>query len=626
MRKFVVMALFAAAVLGAFVLWRIMATPDIPTPPHVAAQATERIIAQGRLIGFADESNTYAWLGIPYAQPPVGELRWRAPRPPRPWQGTREALQFGAACPQLGSVSNGAPREAHGTVIGAEDCLTLNVWAPRVALLPPFKQRLPVMVWVHGGGNVNGSSAMYPFVRNLADPYRLIVVSVNYRLGLLGWFHHPSLYDADTGAEDRSGNYGLLDIIQALHWVQENIAAFGGDPDRVTVVGESGGGFDVYSLLAAPAARGLFHGAIAQSGGLGRSTLEYAENYRDDPVPGHERSAREVVNQLLMLDGRAGDRQQAKTIQNGMDTAALRAYLRDKTPAQLLAAITEDGDKTIMVPDLFGDGEVLPKEDLLTLFREGRYTPVPFIAGSNHDETKPFNLFNPEFSGLRFGVLPYVRDQAQFDRISAYGAKQWKLFAVDQPLAAMSAHGPVFGYRFDWDDLLNLLVLDMGKLIGAGHAQEINFVFNAMQPPQMIGTFYGNASLPARTALARAMSSYWAEFAYSGRPGRGRDGYLPEWGAWQSGAGSFIVFDSLADGGIRMSDEVLTEQALRRQLQDDRASGLIDSDRQLCRWFAELFINTTIPGVRASESDYADFAGGVCKAYPAAEFPGMRTL
>lgn len=624
-------AVLLLAVLGAVALWFAETRPERAQPRSLADADTLRHIRQGALIGFADDANTYAWLGIPYAQAPLGDLRWRAPRPAQPWRGTREALAFGAACPQTAAVGNGSAKKDYGRAIGAEDCLFLNVWTPRFASaeIPTGDRRLPVMVWIHGGGNVNGSSAMYPFVRNLADDYKLVMVSINYRLGLLGWFRHPALYGEDSSAEDRSGNYGTLDIVQALRWVRENIAAFGGDPERVTVFGESSGGFNVYSLLVSPRAKGLFQGAISQSGGLGRTPPPYAENYSDDPVPGHERSAREVVNRLLIQDRKAADRAQAKALQNGMDPAVLRAFLRSRSPAQLLAALTEDVSKTILPPALFGDGAVLPAQDSITLFRDAsRYNAVPLIAGSNRDETKPFNLMNPEFGGLRFGLIPYVKDQDVFDRVSAYGSQQWKLFAVDEPLTVMreSQGAQVYGYRFDWDELPDLLVMDMSRLLGAAHAAEINFVFNAMQPPQMIGTFYTRRGQRERSQLARAMSSYWAEFAYTGKPGRGRGGDLPEWKAWDNGAEKFMLFDSPAGGGIRMSAASLTAPGLAQRLLDDRAKGAIASDEQLCRWYAELFVNSIIPAVKADPRDYAEFDSGACRKYPAAGFPGLSRL
>jgi para-nitrobenzyl esterase len=628
MRKIIIGVVFVIALVVIAALLLRPAAPIKPQPA-VADPATQRTLAQGTLIGFADANNTYAWLGIPYAQAPVGELRWRAPRPPQAWQGTREALAFGPACTQLASMANGAPKEQYGALLGAEDCLQLNVWTPRFGAVPRGDQRLPVMVWVHGGGNVNGYSGMYPFARNLADQYGLVMVSINYRLGLQGWFYHPALYDDSSSAEDRSGNYGTLDIIQALHWVRDNIEVFGGDPGRVTVFGESAGGYDVYTLLVSPLAKGLFQGAIAQSGGLRSIPLARVQNYSDDAAPGHELSSREVINQLLLADGKAGTRAQAKVVQDGMEPAALRAYLYGKSAAQLQAAITEDVTRTIIPPNPIRDGVVMPAQAPTELLADAtRYNAVPFITGTNRDEMKIFNLMKPEFGGLWFGKIPHVKDTATFNRTSAYSSDYWKAAAVDEPLTEMSAtQGPtVYGYRFDWDEWPTFPLLDFGAMFGAAHAAEVNFVFDAMEGPHMIGAPYAEKNLDSRKQLAHAMSSYWAEFAYTGKPGRGRRGDLPEWGSWNNAGLKFMVFDTEAGGGIRMSDAAMTTAALKQRLLDDRAGGAIANQEQLCRWYAELFINSIVRSVKVDREEYESFGGAGCKDYPPERFTGLRAL
>jgi para-nitrobenzyl esterase len=200
---------------------------------------TWRRIAAGELIGSRERDGTHAWRGIRFAAAPVGHLRWRAPQPAAPWSGVVEALAHGAMAPQYAGLLAPVPVRLHGTVIGDEDCLTLNIFAPGEGTAV---RRHPVMVWIHGGANAVGTSAIYDVARNYAAHDGIVVVTVNYRLGVLGWFRHPTLMEADQATpEDRSGNFGTLDLIAALRWVRENIAAFGGDPGCVTIFGESAG-------------------------------------------------------------------------------------------------------------------------------------------------------------------------------------------------------------------------------------------------------------------------------------------------------------------------------------------------------------------------------------------------
>ncbi|MEN8161810.1 MAG: carboxylesterase family protein, partial [Myxococcota bacterium] len=249
-------------------LWGCASEPPVAVP--TGDPATLRQPPAGDVVGSAGHHGGHAWLGIPYAEPPLGALRWRAPQPLLPWTGTREALASGASCPQFANGLGGDTSAEPGTLIGSEDCLTLNVYAPVLAG-PPAEAHLPVMVWIHGGGNTIGTASFYDGSR-LASEQAVVVVTINYRLGALGWLRHAALREG-ADALDASGNLGTLDQIQALRWVQNNVAAFGGDPGNVTIFGESAGGQNVLVLLTAPAAADLFHRAIAQSGGAWHSTI-----------------------------------------------------------------------------------------------------------------------------------------------------------------------------------------------------------------------------------------------------------------------------------------------------------------------------------------------------------------
>ena len=367
-----------------------------------ADQATLRATRLGEVIGFIDENQSHTWMGIPYARPPLGRLRWRAPLPPEPWEGTLEALQAGNFCKQFGSQMESRPPKEWGEPIGSEDCLHLNIFAPAFSPenIPQGDARLPVMVYVHGGGNMVGYANQYKYSgTHLARTHEVIVVSFNYRLGPFGWFSHPAL-NKDDSAEDRSGNYGNLDTIRALQWVQNNISAFGGNPANVTVFGESAGGMNTFVLLASPLAKGLFHKAIVQSGITTKTTpLSRAQNYVSDEASGDKNSSREVVNSFLVADDLAVDRQAASAYQDGMSSAEISAYLRGKSADDLLSIYDFSGALGLpSVPQLLADGTVIPSRELIQVFSNSAdYNAVPTILGSTRDEFKMIAAMDDKF-------------------------------------------------------------------------------------------------------------------------------------------------------------------------------------------------------------------------------------
>ncbi|MCP4683497.1 MAG: carboxylesterase family protein, partial [Desulfobacterales bacterium] len=245
---------------------------------------TERITTTGKIVGFKEDNNSHAWYGIPFAKAPIGELRWKAPIPANKWEDTRKAVEFGPICTQFADMGaqGRASKKEYGNPVGSEDCLFLNIWAPAFSpdSIPQGNDRLPVMVWIHGGGNSIGHGSSNNG-KILAEKYNLVLVTLNYRLGPFGWFTHPAIREEGTTPEDQSGSYGTLDIIRALTWVQENIENFGGNPENVTIFGESAGGRNSLSMILAPKAKGLFHKAIIQSGSLGAKSIASAENYKD---------------------------------------------------------------------------------------------------------------------------------------------------------------------------------------------------------------------------------------------------------------------------------------------------------------------------------------------------------
>jgi para-nitrobenzyl esterase len=579
-------------------------TSDPRPGPERADPATERQITQGRLIGFDAGSGAHGWLGIPYAAPPVDDLRWRAPRPALSWGGLREALVAGPPCPQLGGPLSDVPLSDYGDVIGEEDCLTLNVWAPAKAAGDEAGQDTPypVMVWIHGGGNTIGYGADYDG-RFLAATENVVVVTINYRLGVLGWFNHPAILESAATPEDASGNFGTLDTIAALVWVRDNIASFGGDPERVTVFGESAGGVNVFGLMASPLAEGLFHRAISQSGLARASTVHSARAFRSEG--GHPASAGEVVSRWLVEQGRAPERVAADEMQRAMSADQLRAFLADLDAADMIGGFSAPGGM-YRAPALLLDGHVLPERSLLeTLADRDAGSTVPLIAGSNRDEARLFMALDDRWVERRLGVLLRIRDPATHEAVAGILSDHWRLLGVDQPLDALSAANPdiVYGYRFDWDEGGTAAIADLPSLLGAAHGFELPFVFGDFDDLWGIPLLFTDENEPGRRALSRDIMAYWGAFARSGSPTGNAEKALPEWPTWSDEHGSagsnsssversgrVLVLDTDAGGGIRPLDQ-------RVDLDDLHARFLAVApgvdERLACGLYAYLFWETS---------------------------------
>ena len=570
-----------------------------------------RLIAQGAVIGFTERRGLHAWLGIPYAEAPVGKLRWRAPRPARSWAGTRTALQFGPKPMQVAGLAGDFPRRLHGQPAGSEDCLYLNIWAPRAApaAIPHGAARLPVMVWIYGGGNAAGAANVSLYdPAYLATRHRAVIVSFNYRLGVFGWFVHPDLFGDDATEEDRSGNFGTLDVVAALRWVRANIAAFGGDPGNVTVFGESAGGINVMSLLLCPQARGLFHRAIAQSSIIAPYTVGEAANYVDDMEPGHRNSSREIVNKLLLRDGRAAGRDDAKALQGRMRPEELRDYLYGKSPGDLLSVVGEVFLGMYMNPRPIADGSVLPLTPWHEAFADAsRCSGEPLILGTNRDEFRVFMAADTvDYIDRRAGGIPRIRDPERYAREGRYQSDLWKASSVDEIAQRMSTTPgrAVFAYRFDWDDWPTLPGLDLKRLVGAGHGTELIFLFGSLARKPWLRLLLGPRRFAGIADLTEAVTSYWVHFARTGDPGRGADDGLPQWQRWSNTGrdGRILVFDEARGGGIRMSDELVTVDGIKARLVADPAT--VDNEQELLRLYARLFVY----GLHGNGWDRAPFA------------------
>ncbi|MGZ0149411.1 carboxylesterase/lipase family protein [Kribbella sp. WER1] len=442
------------------------------------------------------------YLGIPYAAPPIGRLRWRSPRPAAPWSGVRDATRFGPSCPQFAPDGGG--------VMGQEDCLTLNVWTPASG-----RGRLPVVVWIPGGGFVSGAGSQYDPTR-LVTQGGVVVVTVNYRLGALGFLRSPALAAEDPSA----GNYGLTDQQSALRWVRRDIAAFGGDPHNVTVVGQSAGGFSVCAHLAAPASRGLFDKAVAQSGPCGNPLLTRPE------------ADRRGTDAATTLGCTPGD----------------LVCLRSKPVADLvrLAAdkVFTDTAPISGLPWLPVTGTALLPEQPLAAIQHGTAAHVPFIHGGTRDEMSIFvalnhgtdrpltadqyaaavrDLFGPAGTEVlrRYPVGHYPSPgEALYRVLSDWGGKlgSCSMLPADDGMARI---GPVYGYEFAED---SGPAQGMPFPLGAPHGSDTQYLFDGTFSPT-------HPTTPEQQALARTMVAYLARFAASGNPnGPG----LPRWPAYRN--------------------------------------------------------------------------------------------
>jgi para-nitrobenzyl esterase len=487
-------------------------------------------VAQGRLRGVW-RGDLWSFSGIPYARAPVGELRWRPPLPPESWDEVRDASTFGPIAPQSAAVPGiTSPSDPESSEPQSEDCLFLNVWTPRLPDSPAdaVAAGRPVLVFIHGGGFTSGSGSVFLYRGgNLVRNGDAVVVTINYRLGALGFLGHREMDDPDGLV----GNWGIQDQVAALAWVGENIAAFGGDPSNVTVFGESAGGFSVAALLGIPAARGLFRRAVVQSGGAHVHTLDQAERSAD---------------RLAAVLGIA---------------ACDRKSLEPIPASELVAATEEIGRRRPdpgMVPLPFlpvVDGVFLPEHPLVSV-ANGSAGGINLLIGTNRDELTLFGLGNPALMALdEDGMYRWIANAApDLDAgqvIETYRAARsergekidptdiWVAAGTDfvfrwpslQLAAAHTARGSrAFVYLFEWESPA------FGGILGSCHALELPFVFGAVHLP-VVQIFSGSG--PSVERLSQDMQRAWLAFAAAGSPSH--DG-IGEWVRWDPVRRATIVF------------------------------------------------------------------------------------
>ncbi len=479
----------------------------------------------GRLEGVSAEGVT-RFLGVPFAAPPTGEARFRPPRPPQPWTGVRTADTFGHSAPQTSDLLDRVL--GLGDLPRSEDCLTLNVWTPACD-----DRHRPVLVWVHGGAFVTGSGATpwYDGSR-LARRGDVVVVTLNYRLGALGFLHLADLAGEDWAG---SGNLGLLDMIAALAWVRDNIGAAGGDPDNVTVFGESAGGCAVAALLAAPAARGLFARAIAQSPSLTQLRTRT-----------HATEMAERFLGAVGLDAGRAERLRDLPVD---DLLAAQHHLAAELGREVFTAFAPTPDGTVLP---------CPVDEAL---RAGAAGGRPVLVGTTADEMQLFTFADPSFASLdRSGVVerarPWLGDRADaavahYERLlpGATPGQVAAAMATDVGFLApavglardlVAAGGTVYRYLFSWRSPA------FGGVLGACHGLELPFVFDNLHAP---GVEFFTGAGADRQLLADAMSSAWVHFARTGAPSS--DG---AWAPWDPVGRTTMVFDLPAGGVARDPD------------------------------------------------------------------------
>lgn len=518
----------------------------------------------GKVTGLIDESGATSWRGIPYARPPVADLRWKAPRAVEAWSGIFEASAFGNICYQLGSPMLGVDPSLYGKPVGSEDCLNLNIWAPAGAV--GSAPAVPVMVWIHGGSNVGGSGRFYNG-GNLAQQQDVVVVTINYRLGLFGWFSHPALRNAAQSDLDRSANFGTLDIIQALKWIQRNISSFGGDPGNVTVFGESAGAMNILSLLYSPPAKGLFHKAIMQSGSVRQTPVKVAEERTKDDRS--EFSSAESAAKILVQRGDVPDLDSARAYLAGLTERDFRKLMREATGEELINTYATDIALRIRAPQVIPDGLVIPHESPWRMLNDAdKIQRVPLMLGTNRDEMKFFLGLDPNYVKIIPGEAIVIHDPQIYNLHATYLSDRWTALGVDEIASRMVSHNPaIYAYRFDWDEQPSYPSADFKDFFGAAHTMELPFVFNDFSGYPLFSLHFTEQNREGREKLAAQMGEYWANFAYTGKPGQGRSGRLPPWPSWA--AGNKQILDAEDDQGVQTRKQLLTMQSLRNRFHAD---------------------------------------------------------
>lgn len=499
----------------------------------------------GRVVGQRD-NNALSWLGVPFAKPPIGDLRWRAPRDPDAWTETLRAASKASPCAQE------VPWGNNPGFLGSEDCLYLNVYRPASA-----ERNLPVYFWIHGGGNFAGSALEFKG-DVLAEKLNAVVVITQFRLGRLGFFSHPGLREDTDNPLDGSGNYGFLDQIKALQWVQDNVAAFGGNPDLVTVAGESMGAYNITALMGAePVKREkLFHRAIYQSGAI---TFLQSRTLADEDDRGT------ALLELLQVDG--------IDLERPFSDGRLREQLNDLDSE----TVTTAGNVFERVGVAVIDGVVF-KESLRQQFEEGSYYRVPILVGGNKDEYKLMAADLEPYRDLSAAVKGKINESDisldkqrlhEYAELTRLITQVRRAIIVDEFANILTKHQPdVFVYDFVWDG-------DDGSLYqfvyGAAHALDIPFFHGDFQSYVVLPYGFNDANQAGRSALSDAIISYQKQFIRSGDPANGWRSSLAEtwqpWSSTSSNANKLRLDASATNAEIEMIQSLLDIGEVRSEIE-----------------------------------------------------------
>jgi len=539
------------------------------------------------------------WEDIPYALPPVDELRWRAPRS---FIDQNRVLRpkKGNGCLQEPSIYAGISGKG---IVGQEDCLYLDIQAPEGSA----SGSLPVMFWIHGGGNTSGIKDYYDFSKFVREQ-QVIVVRINYRLGPMGWFTHPGIQDLQEGM-DKASNFGTLDIIEALRWVNKNIKNFGGNANNITIFGESAGGHNVLSLLASPITSGLFHQAISQSGYTLSFTKEEAVGINaegniinalgsDSALNQHDASSYQSIKNLFLENPQKYQRDYQKYLRSINGKELYEAY-------KLVAKNSFD-----KLPLTTRDGLVIPLQGIQAGLEDpANNKNIPVIAGSNKDELSLWLGANRYFVNASFPFTKIIPiPKVEFTKPDLYKlwvktrSEGWKLRGVDEPLMALESAGyeSLYSYRFDWDDQKKSFFADFPSLIGAAHGFEISFITGDFKFGPIGRFIYPKGEL--RDQMESTMMNSWASFAKNGAPSTGQN---VQWKQFNSKQRYFMKLDK--NDAMKIAQDKLSIKNILANIQSSPVGTLIEK----CLLARETIENIGDP----LESEYIQWNQGACTQF-----------
>ena len=575
-------------------IFRLLLFFSFVTPIFLLASNDISIETTSGMVYAKKTKNVLVYEDIPYAQPPIGNLRWKAPK--KIIGQVQISPKDNNYCIQRPSNLGGA--DGDGFYVGTEDCLYLDIFVPKKNIQD---KKLPVMFWIHGGGNTSGLKDLYDFSK-MVSKHNVIIVRINYRLGPFGWFTHPSIQDYQYG-DDKTSNFGTLDIVMALKWVKNNINKFGGDSNNVTIFGESAGGHNVLSLLVSKKAKGLFHKAISMSGYT--TSISTIDAFSPSEKSSTSKfSSKNVVNQLIK-------RKYKEQNQIKNDNQKIRKMLLSSS-AEEFFQIYAERESYEEIPLLTADGVVIPKIGLKKSLSDSSHVNiVPTIAGSNRDEVKLWLGTARYFVDLDYSLIGSVlsipkvklKNEDSFEAFNYYRSAAWKIRGVDFPLKSLDSAGNknLYAYRYDWDDHRRFVVADFKKLIGAAHATEIPLLAGNTD---LVGGYpLSDLIYPpsfSKRFTSKNMMIFWTNFAKTGIPGTSSNSI--EWKKYPSSSyqSEYIILDKRKN--LKMVSDNISFKSLTNELQNDNRL----SDLEKCVVLLQIF---TFVGDDVYDQNMTNYSG-----------------